>query len=548
MITRLIRWSLSNRAAVLSLAVLLCAVGAYEAFRMPVDVFPDLSAPTVTVLTEAHGMAPSEVESQITFPIETALNGAAGVRRVRSSTAVGLSIVWVEFDWGTDLRAARQVVNEKLALVEGGLPPEVERPILAPMSSIMGEIFFIAVTSDRLDPMELRTTAESVIRRRLLSVPGVSQVTAIGGDRKQYQVVLEAGRMAAHRVSMKQVSDALEASNENLSAGFVHEGGSEYLITGVGRFRTYEDIREVVVAVSDGVPVRIADLGDVRPGAEPKRGEGSANGRPAVILAVQKQPEANTLALTREIEDVLADLGKKHPDITIDSRIFRQADFIEVAVNNVLHALRDGSILVIVIVLIFLANVRATAITLTALPLSLLAAVAALQFFGATINTMTLGGMAIAIGALVDDAVIDVENVFRRLRENSALPGPAQRRSLEVVFEASQEVRLSIVFATLIIILVFLPLFFLSGVEGRLMAPLGIAYAVSLFASLVVAVTVTPVLCLLLLPKSRAVRAGHEPRVVRALKNGFRRILEPALNHPWAVIAPAVVMLAIAIG
>src|SRR5688572_3736483 len=438
MITRLIRWSLSNRAAVLSLAILLCAVGAYEAFRMPVDVFPDLSAPTVTVLTEAHGMAPSEVESQITFPIETALNGAAGVRRVRSSTAVGLSIVWVEFDWGADLRSARQVVNEKLALIEGSLPPEVERPILAPMSSIMGEIFFIAVTSDRLDPMELRTMAESVVRRRLLSVPGVSQVTAIGGERKQYQVVLNAGRLAAHRVSMKQVSDALEASNENLSAGFVHEGGSEYLITGVGRFRTYEDIREVVVSVSDGVPVRIADLGDVRPGAEPKRGEGSANGRPAVILSVQKQPEANTLALTREIEEVLADLGRKHPQVVIDSRIFRQADFIQVAIDNVLHALRDGSILVILIVLVFLANVRATAITLTALPLSLLAAVAALQFFGATINTMTLGGMAIAIGALVDDAVIDVENVFRRLRENAKLEPSLRQNPIAVTLRASR--------------------------------------------------------------------------------------------------------------
>jgi CzcA family heavy metal efflux pump len=547
MISQLIRWSLSNRAAVLSLALLLCAVGAYLAFTMPVDVFPDLSAPTVTVLTEAHGMAPSEVESQITLPIETALNGASGVRRVRSSTAVGLSIVWVEFEWTSDIHAARQVVNEKLALVAGSLPPEVDRPILAPVSSIMGEIMFLSVTSTRLDAMELRTKAESVIRRRLLSVAGVSQVTAIGGDKKQYQVVLQPGRMRDHRVSMKQVGDALEASNENLSAGFLNEGGSEYLITGVGRFRSYEDIREVVVSVADGVPVRIGDLGDVRPGAEPKRGEGSANGKPAVILAVQKQPDANTLELTREIEAVLADLGKKHPDVTIDSRIFRQADFIQVAIDNVLHALRDGSILVILIVLIFLANVRATAITLTALPLSLLAAVAALKFFGATINTMTLGGMAIAIGALVDDAVIDVENVFRRLRENSALPAPAQRPAFEVVFAASQEVRLSIVFATLIIILVFLPLFFLSGVEGRLMAPLGIAYAVSLFASLVVAVTVTPVLCHLLLPKSRAVRAGHEPKVVRALKAGFRPILEPALDHPWLVLLPAAGLLVAAI-
>jgi CzcA family heavy metal efflux pump len=547
MITSLIRWSLANRAAVLSLGLLLCAVGASLAFTMPVDVFPDLSAPTVTVLTEAHGMAPSEVESQITFPIETALNGAAGVRRVRSSTAVGLSIVWVEFEWGSDIRAARQVVNEKLGLVAGSLPSEVERPILAPISSIMGEIMFISVTSSRLDSMELRTRAESAIRRRLLSVPGVSQVTAIGGEKKQYQVILQPGRMRAHGISLKEVGDALEASNENLSAGFLNEGGSEFLITGVGRFRSYEDIQEVVVRASEGVPVRIRDLGDVRPAGAPKRGEGSANGKPAVILAVQKQPEANTLELTREIETVLADLAAKHPDLAIDSRIFRQADFIQVAIDNVLHALRDGAILVVIIVLVFLANVRATAITLTALPLSLLAAVAALHLFGATINTMTLGGMAIAIGALVDDAVIDVENVFRRLRENQALPEAARRRTIDVVFEASQEVRVSIVFATLIILLVFLPLFFLSGVESRLMAPLGIAYAVSLFASLIVAVTVTPVLCHLLLPCSRAVREVRESKVVRGLKAVYGRLLDPALRHPGAVAVPAAALLLVAL-
>lgn len=548
MINALIRWSLGNRAVVLSAAALLCVFGGTVALDMPVDVFPDLTAPTVTVLTEAHGMAPTEVESQITFPIETALNGAAGVRRVRSSTAVGLSVVWVEFGWGTDLQSARQVVAERLSLVAATLPAEVERPIIAPLSSIMGEIMFVSLASDRHRPMDLRTAADGLLRRRLLSVPGVSQVSTIGGEEKQYQVALQPGRLLAHGVSMEQVSRALTASNENLSAGFVNEGGSEYLVTAIGRFRGPDDIAETVVTTDGGRSVRVAELGDVTAGSAPKRGEGSANGSPAVILAIQKQPGANTIALTRDLDAALADVQSKLPEgMKIDGRIFRQADFIEVAVSNVFHALRDGAILVIVIVLLFLANVRATVITLTAIPLSLLTAVLALKAFGATINTMTLGGMVIAIGALVDDAVIDVENVFRRLRENGALPPDRRRPALAVVFDASVEIRTSIVFATAVIVLVFLPLFFLSGVEGRLLRPLGIAYVVSLAASLVVAVTVTPALCLLLLPHSRAIQKGGEPKVVAFLKRAYAKLLEPAIRHPWIATAPALVLLAVAL-
>jgi len=545
MMTALIRWSLHNRSAVMALALLLSAAGGMIAVTMPVDVFPDLTAPTVTVLTEAHGMAPTEVESQITFPIETAVNGAPGVRRVRSSTAVGLSVVWVEFDWGTDIAAARQVVSEKVLLVSNALPPEVERPLIAPTSSIMGEILFIALSSDRHGPLELRTQADTVVRRRLLSIGGVSQVTALGGEEKQVQVLLSPARLRAHAVSMAQVGRAVADSNENLSAGFVNHAGSEVLVTGMGRFRSPADIEETVVAVREGLPVRVADLGRVRVAGAPKRGEGSANARPAVILAVQKQPGANTLALTREIDKVLADLSAKLPEgMKLDGRIFRQADFIEIAVRNVEHALRDGAVLVVVIVFLFLWNLRATLITLAAIPLSLLAAVLVLRLFDASINTMTLGGMAIAIGALVDDAIIDVENVFRRLRENERLPAEKRKPSLRVVYEASLEIRTSIVFATLVIVLVFLPLFFLPGIEGRLLRPLGIAYTVSLFASLLVAVTVTPALCHVLLPRSRAVREGGEPALVRALKAAYARVLGPVLRHPALAVLPALLLLA----
>jgi CzcA family heavy metal efflux pump len=544
MVDFLIRWSLNRRVAVLALAALLLAGGAWVASRMPVDVFPDLTAPTVTVLTDVHGMAPTEIESQITFPIETSMNGATGVRRVRSSTGVGLSIVWVEFEWGTDIQAARQVVTEKLSLVAPQLPPDVGRPALAPISSVMGEIMFLAISSDRHSTTALRDVGDNILRRRLLAVPGVSQVIPTGGDRKQFQVVLRPDSLRLHGIDPAKVAEALHRSNETVSAGFLNNRGTEYVVAGAGRLRSLDDIGEVAVLNQYGHPVAVRELGEVVEGVEPKRGEGSSRARPAVVLGVMKQPGANTLAVTAEIDKVLDDIQGKLPQgMTLDRHVMRQADFIEVAVRNVLHALRDGGFLVILVVLLFLANVRATLITLTAIPLSLIAAVLALKAFGATINTMTLGGMAIAVGALVDDAVIDVENVFRRLRENGALPPESRRPVLDVVYSASVEIRSSIVFATFIIVLVFLPLFFLPGVEGRLLQPLGVAYVVALAASLVVAVTVTPALCLILLPKSRAVQMGTEPRMISFLKSAYARVLDPALRFPWVVAGSGALLL-----
>jgi CzcA family heavy metal efflux pump len=545
---KLIQWALNNRAPVLVTALLLTVFGIHTAMRMPVDVFPDLTAPTVTVITEAHGMSPTEVETQVTFPVETAVNGASGVRRVRSATAVGISVVWVEFEWGTDIRNARQIVAEKISAISAELPPEVERPVLAPQSSIMGEILFLALSSDQHTPAELRSYAEVSIRRRLLAVPGVSQVTPIGGGEKQFQVIVSPAALQSHGVTLNQVVRALEEGNENVSAGIINERGAEWLVTAVGRVHSLDDIAATTVTAQDGVPTRIRDLGEVRIGEAQKRGEGSAMGKPAVILGIQKQPGANTLELTKRLDDALADITAKLPaGMKLKTDIFRQADFISVSVRNVQTALLEGVVLVTIVVLLFLGNFRATLITLTAIPLSLLTAVLTLKWFGASINTMTLGGMAIAIGALVDDAVIDVENVFRRLRDNHHKAEGKRRPILQVVFDASVEIRNSIVFATLIIALVFVPIFFLAGVEGRLLQPLGVAYLVALGASLVVAVTVTPVLCYFLLPRSKGVQADHEPKFVLWIKARYAPILQSALAHPWRVTLPAVVVLALAL-
>ena len=544
MLNAVIRHSLTYRAVVIALAIVLLAVGGYVATRMPVDVFPDLTAPTVTVITEAHGMVPGEVETLVTFPIESALNGAAGVRRVRSSTAVGISVVWVEFDWGTDIYKARQVVAEKLNLIAGTLPPEVEPPIMGPITSIMGEVLFLALTSDRHSGIELRTAADTMIRRRLLSVPGVAQVIPIGGGVKQYQVVLSPARLRAFDLSLADVADRLARTNRNVSAGLLVEGGQERLIHGLGRVRTPADIAETVVAVRGGVPVRVGQLGVVQIGEAIKRGEGSSRARPAVVLGVQKQPDVNTLALTRTLDATLDEIEATLPEgMTIDRHVFRQADFIARAVRNVEVALRDGGALVVIVVLLFLANLRASVITLLAIPLSLVTAVLVLGGLGATINTMTLGGMAIAIGELVDDAIIDVENVFRRLREDRHLPPEERRHPIRVVYAASVEIRSSVVFATLIILLVFLPLFALSGVEGRLLRPLGVAYIVSLLASLAVALTLTPALCSLLLPGCRAVAHEREPLVVRFCGWLYRPLLRRTLRHPWLIGSACLLLL-----
>ncbi|GMV44392.1 MAG: multidrug transporter AcrB [Myxococcales bacterium] len=536
MLDGVIRWALGNRAVVLACALGVLGWGAWEASRMPVDVFPDLTAPTVTVLAEAHGMAPREVESQVTFPIEAALNGASGVRRVRSSTSVGIAVVWVEFEWGVDIFRARQVVSEKLQLVRDALPPELPPPVLAPVSSIMGEILFIALTSDTHTPMELRTAADWTLRRRLLAVPGVSQVVPIGGEQRQLQVVLRPDRLAAHGLTGEDVVTSLRATNENTSAGFVTDGGQEHLVEAVGRVHRAEDLEETLVAMR-GEPVLVRDVAHVGEGAAPRRGTGAFNGRPAVIVGIQKQPDANTLLLTARIDQALDDVARTlPPGMKIERHIFRQAEFIEVAVDNVATALRDGAILVVVIVLAFLASGRATAITALAIPLSLVVAVLVMRALGESINTMTLGGMAIAVGALVDDAIIDVENVVRRLHENLALPPPERRSSLSVVLHASREIRSSIAFATLIIVLVFLPLFFLSGVEGRLLRPLGLAYVISLGASLVIALTVTPALASLWLPRSHAVSRAREPWLIRALKRAYAPSLRLALRW-WRTLA-----------
>jgi CzcA family heavy metal efflux pump len=539
----LIRWSLENRLIVLALAVAVLVGGTVVALRMPVDVFPDLTTPSVTVITEAHGLAPQEVETLVTFPIETAINGASGVRRVRSSSATGISVVWVEFEGGTDIYQARQVVNEKLQLARGALPPEVEQPILAPISSIMGEILFMALTSEGHSPMELRSTAEWVIRPRLLSVPGVSQVVPIGGDEKQYQVLLSPEQIAASGVSLTAVIEAVNKTNQNTSAGFYLAGGQEYLIHGIGRVRTLDDIANTVVTLHDGQPLLLRQIAEVRIGPALKRGEGAALGKPAVIMSIQKQPGANTLALTRQLDRALDSIQQALPaGMVINKQIFRQADFIQVSIDNLVDALRDGAIVVVVILLVFLMNLCATLISLLAVPLSLLVAVLTLQSLGATINTMTLGGMAIAIGALVDDAIIDVENVFRRLRENALLPPAERKHPLAVTLKASLEIRPSITFATFVILLVFIPLFFLSGVEGRLLAPLGLAYMAALFASLVVAVSVTPVLCFLLLPQTKGVTAGKESPVVHVIKGVYQKLLSGVLHRPHLVITTAVVL------
>ena len=514
---------------------------------MPIDVFPDLTAPTVTILAEGHGMAPEEMESLVTFPIESAINGASGVRRVRSATAVGIGVVWVEFDWGTDIYIARQLVAEKLALVTGTLPPQVERPVLAPISSIMGEILFFALSSDSADPLTLRTVADTVVRRRLLAIPGVSQVTPIGGAERQFQVIAHPDALRANNVSLTELLDAARGASENASAGVYVEGPQEYVLQAVGRVRTADEIGDSVVAMRGTRSVLIRDVADVREGAALKRGEGSRSGRPAVIVGVQKQPGANTIDVTARLDRELDALQEQLPaGITIDRRIFRQADFIQVAVNNVVEALRDGGLLVIAVVLIFLANTRAAAITLTAMPLSLAAAILVLRGFGVTINTMTLGGLAIAIGALVDDAIIDVENVVRRLRENAALPEEHRRAAAVVVRDATLEIRPSIVFATVIIVLVFLPIFGLTGVEGRLLTPLAYAYIVALLASLGVAIVVTPALCFAFLPGADTIERGHEGWVARTLKARFAHDLPYALDHPVLVTAISVLLLAAA--
>ncbi len=538
MLNKIIKFSLENKLLVLLTAVLLMLGGMYTASDMDVDVFPDLTAPTVVVMTDAHGMAAEEVERLVTFPIETAVNGATDVRRVRSNSSLGFSFVWVEFDWGTDIYKARQVVSEKLITISGVMPLGVSQPVLAPQSSVMGEILFIALQADSTNMMKLRTIADWNIKPVLLATGGVSQVTIIGGDYKQYQVLADPQKMKYYNVSLGELAETCSAISQNSTGGVVRQFGNEYIVRGVARTFDLDELGSSFVKQINGYPVRVNDVAEVVVGSAVKMGYASQNASPAVILSISKQPKINTLELTQRIEDNLAELVKTLPkDVRLDTKIFRQADFIEKSVSNVQRALMEGAAFVIIILFLFLGSFRTTIISVLAIPLSLLVAVLVFKLLGITINTMSLGGMTIAIGSLVDDAIIDVENVFKRLRENHAKPKEERLSAFTVVFEASKEIRASIFNATLIIIVAFMPLFFLSGMEGRMLKPLGIAYIVSLFASLIVALTVTPQLCKMLLSKEKYLAKKEKAGwFTRNLFSIYGKSLTWTLNHKKVVL------------
>ena len=544
MLNRIIQFSLHNRPVVLAASLFLIVAGAYTASRMEVDVFPDLTAPTVVVLTEAHGMAPEEVERLVTFPVETAVNGAGNVRRVRSSSSAGISIVWVEFDWGTDIYRARQIVNEKISIVSANLPSGVSAPVMAPQSSIMGEIMLISVTGSSTNNMDLRTIADWNLRPLLLSIGGVSQVVVIGGEYKQYQILASPQKMAYYNISLSELLKAAEEANQNAAGGFMSEHSNEYIVRGIGRTNSLAELSRSVIRNVNGVPITIGDVAEIRVGSAIKIGDGSLKGKPAVIMTVMKQPNTNTLELTEKIDEAIAGLKKTLPsDLQINTQIFRQADFINASIGNIQKVLLEGALFVMFVLFLFLMNWRATAISLVAIPISLLTAILTLKWFGFTINTMSLGGMAIAIGDLVDDAIIDVENVFRRLKENAAKPPELRENKLKVIYDASVEIRTSVINATFIIIVAFIPLFFLSGMEGRLLAPLGIAFIVALFASLVGAITVTPGLCSYLLPPDRMLKRQHkESWLVRRLNSVYERGLERAMRHKRTILGTAIAL------
>ncbi len=544
MLNRIIQYSLQNRLLVLAAAVLLLAWGSYTATRMEVDVFPDLTAPTVVVLTESHGMAPEEVEKLVTFPIESALNGATDVRRVRSSSSAGFSIVWVEFEWGTNIYTARQIVSERLPAVAQNLPSGVGNPTLAPQSSIMGEILLIAVTADSTSMMDVRTIADWNLRPRLLSTPGVANVIVVGGEYKQYQILANPFLMKHYGITLNELHRACQLSNQNSSGGFLNDFGNEYIVRGIARTTEISELGNIVVKTIQGAPVKISDVAEIKTGPAPKIGDGSMKGAPAVILTVSKQPNTNTLELTERLDVALSEIQTTlPPDVLIHSHIFRQSDFIEASIGNVERSLLEGSLFVIVVLFVFLMHFRTTIISLLAIPISLLFTVLVLRWIGFTINTMSLGGMAIAIGVLVDDAIIDVENVLKRLRENALKPAGEKQPPLKVIYNASIEIRASILNATLIIIAAFLPLFFLSGMEGRMLEPLGISFIVSLFASLIVALTVTPVLCsFLLTDENRLKRQAQGSWLERNLVRIYGIALKAFMRFKGALIAMALVV------
>ncbi len=538
MINNIIKFSLNNKYLVILLSVVLVVFGVRTAVNMDVDVFPDLTAPTVVVMTDAHGMASEEVERLVSFPIETSVNGATGVRRVRSASSQGFSFVWVEFDWGTDIFKARQIVSEKLITVSSLIPLGVGQPILAPQSSVMGEIFFIGIQADSTSLMELRTIAEWNIKPLLLATGGVSQVTIIGGDYKQYQVLANPPKMKYYKVTMTELAEVCKGISQNSTGGVVRQYGNEYVVRGIARTTDLDILGNTYVKSINGKPVRLNDVAEVKIGSAVKMGHASENAEPAIIISISKQPNTNTLNVTHKIEENLLTLQKTlPPDVKLDTRIFRQADFIETSVRNIQDALLEGAIFVVIILFIFLGSFRTTIISLLAIPLSLLGAVLAMKFLGLNINTMSLGGMAIAIGVLVDDAIIDVENVYKRLRQNRQKPIEQRQDAFTVVFEASKEIRASILIATMIIIVAFIPLFFLSGMEGKMLKPLGISFIVSLFVSLVVAMTLTPLLSKMLLSDDKYLAKNEKDKwLVRKLSYYYENSLRWSLNHKRLIV------------
>ena len=550
MLNKIIHYSLHNRLVVLVCAVLLLIGGTYTAYHTDVDVFPDLTAPTVVVMTEANGMAPEEVERLVTFPVETAVNGATHVRRVRSSSTTGFSVVWVEFDWGTDIYLARQIVSEKLAIVTDDLPQNVGRPTMGPQSSILGEMMIIGLTSDTTSLLDVRTMADWTIRPRLLSTGGVAQVAVIGGDIKEYQILLDPARMKHYGIGLDQVLLVCRQMNQNANGGVLYEYSNEYIIRGVLTTTKAEELAKGVVTMTpDNTPILLEDIATVKIGGkQPKLGLASERTKPAVLVTVTKQPNTSTIELTEKLDAVMADLQKNLPsDVHVSTDIFRQSRFIDSSINNVKNSLFEGSFFVIIVLFLFLMNVRTTVISLVVLPLSLLVSILTLHYLGLTINTMSLGGMAIAIGSLVDDAIVDVENVYKRLRQNRLLPVEQQRPTKDVVFDASREVRMPILNSTLIIVVSFVPLFFLTGMEGRMLVPLGIAFIVALFASTVVALTLTPVLCSYLLD-----RKGEKPTqdawVARKLRGVYEKALLFSIHHKQAVLGSTIVVFVVALG
>lgn len=548
MLNRIIKTSLNNRVAVIAAAALLLLAGSITLLRMEVDIFPDLNAPTVVIMTEAPGLAPEEVEQLVTYPIETAVNGASGVRRVRSSSATGFSVVWAEFNWDTDVYRARQTISEKLSNMASQLPPEANAPILGPQSSILGEMMIISLTSESgATTMEqLRTIADRTIAPRLMALGGISQVAVIGGEVKQFQILLSPEKMKYHNVSLQEVMDAAEGMNANAAGGVIYDYGNEYIIKGSVNTNRIDELSEAVVRSNGSETIVLADIADIRVGAEsPKLGAASEKTIPAVLITITKQPGAGTISLTEKIDSEIAEIASTlSDDINISTNIFRQADFIDNSISNLQQSLFEGALMVIIVLLFFLMNARTTVISVIALPLSIIITVLILNLMGMTINTMSLGGIAIAIGSLVDDAIVDVENVYKHLRANRLLPDGQRRPVISVVYDASREVRMPIFNSSLIIIASFMPLFFLSGIEGRMLIPLGVSFIVALIASTIVALTLTPVLCTYLLGGEKALHANKEPWAARTLRRWYDKCLAWSLSHKRALLSGTAVLFA----